>query len=63
MFDDVSEIGAEIVHRDREVGLSRLVADHACKWKTRGNKPGHDIEIGGLRMGWDSTHADWIASP
>ncbi|MFB2557035.1 DNA/RNA helicase domain-containing protein [Herbiconiux liangxiaofengii] len=63
MFDDVSEMRAEIVHRDREVGLSRLVAGYAWEWKTKGNKPGHDIEIGELRMRWNSTQTDWIASP
>lgn len=63
MFDDVSEMRREIVRRDREVGLSRLVAGYAWEWKTKGNKPGHDIEIGELRMRWNSTQTDWIASP
>ena len=63
MFDDVSEMRAEIVRRDGEVGLSRLVAGYAWEWKTKGNKPGHDIEIGELRMRWNSTQTDWIASP
>jgi DUF2075 family protein len=63
MFDDVSEMRAEIVRRDREVGLARLVAGYAWEWKTKGNKPGHDIEIGELRMRWNSTQTDWIASP
>jgi DUF2075 family protein len=63
MFDDVSEMRAEIVRRDHEVGLSRLVAGYAWEWKTKGNKPGHDIEIGELRMRWNSTQTDWIASP
>jgi hypothetical protein len=63
MFDDVSEMRAEIVSRDGEVGLSRLVAGYAWEWKTKGNKPSHDIEIGELRMRWNSTQTDWIASP
>ncbi|NQX33291.1 DUF2075 domain-containing protein [Herbiconiux sp. VKM Ac-2851] len=63
MFDDVSAMRAEIVHRDREVGLSRLVAGYAWEWKTKGNKPGHDIEIGDFRMRWNSTQTDWTASP
>jgi DUF2075 family protein len=63
MFDDVSEMRAEIVRRDGEVGLSRLVAGYAWEWKTKGNKPGHDIEIGEFRMRWNSTQTDWIASP
>jgi DUF2075 family protein len=63
MFDDVSEMRTEIVRRDREVGLSRLVAGYAWEWKTKGNKPGYDIELGELRMRWNSTQTDWIASP
>jgi DUF2075 family protein len=63
MLDDVSEMRAEIVRRDREVGLSRLVAGYAWEWKTKGNKPGHHIEIGELRLRWNSTQTDWIPSP
>lgn len=63
MFDDVTEIRAKIERRDREVGLSRLVAGYAWEWKTKGKKPGYDIEIGEFRMRWNSTQTDWIASP
>ncbi|MFB2583453.1 DNA/RNA helicase domain-containing protein [Herbiconiux liukaitaii] len=63
MFDDASEMRAEIVRRDCEVGLSCLVAGYAWEWKTKGKKSGHDIEIGELRMRWNSTQTDWIASP
>jgi DUF2075 family protein len=51
------------VCRAREACLSHLVAGYACEWKTKGNKPGHVIEIGELRMRWNSTQTDWIASP
>jgi DUF2075 family protein len=63
MFDDVSEMCAEIVRRDREVGLSRLVAGYAWEWKSKGDKLAYDIEIGDFRMRWNSSQTDWIASP
>ncbi|GAA2224791.1 DUF2075 domain-containing protein [Herbiconiux moechotypicola] len=63
MFDDVTEMRTEIERRDREVGLSRLVAGYAWEWTTKAKKPGYDIEIGEFRMRWNSTQTDWIASP
>ncbi|WP_382306630.1 DNA/RNA helicase domain-containing protein [Herbiconiux sp. UC225_62] len=38
-FDDVSEMRAEIVSQDREVGPSRLIAGYAWKSNTRSNRP------------------------
>lgn len=63
MFDSVAEMRDEIRRRDAEAGLSRLLAGYAWEWKTKNDKTGYDIEIGGSRLRWNSTQTDWIASP
>lgn len=62
-FDDLGEMRREIRARDREVGLSRLVAGYAWDWVSRRDPSAFDIEIDGERMRWNSTDRDWINAP
>ena len=61
-FDNVEHMRDEIFQREAEVGLSRMVAGYAWEWKSKKDKHAYDIEIDGLRLRWNSTQADWIAS-
>jgi DUF2075 family protein len=63
MFDDIADMHAEILHREVEVGLSRLVAGYAWPWNSKVDKSAYDIEIDGSKFRWNSTQRDWIASP
>jgi DUF2075 family protein len=65
-FDDLGEMRRAIRARDREVGLSRLVAGYAWDWVSNpklANPAPFDIEIDGERMRWNSTDKDWINAP
>ncbi|CAN5508720.1 hypothetical protein BH09ACT4_BH09ACT4_03020 [soil metagenome] len=62
-FDDFAVMRAAIRDRDREHGLARLVAGFAWPWTSRGIPDATDIEIDGVRMPWNRTQVDWIASP
>jgi DUF2075 family protein len=61
-FDSVAHMRDEIFRRNAEVGLSRMVAGYAWEWKTKRDKNAFDIEIGKIRLRWNSTPTDWIAS-
>lgn len=61
-FSSVVEMQTAIRERDREVGLSRMVAGFAWDWKTRNNKPGFDFELEGARFTWNRADKDWINS-
>lgn len=64
-FDDLGEMRRAIRDRDREVGLSRLVAGYAWDWVSNpklANPAPFDIELDGERMRWNSTDKDWINS-
>ncbi|WP_260235445.1 DNA/RNA helicase domain-containing protein [Curtobacterium sp. PhB172] len=63
MFDDLGEMHDAIRARDEEVGLSRLVAGYAWKWKSKHDKSAIDIEIDGREFQWNQTQTDWITSP
>ena len=62
LFDDLGEMRDQIRARDAEVGLSRMVAGYAWEWKTKNDKNGFDIEVDGIRLRWNGTQVDWIAS-
>lgn len=45
MYDDLSEMVRDIKERDKETGLSRMVAGYAWPWVSRENPEYNDIEI------------------
>lgn len=60
MFDDLGEMRREILSRNEEHGLARLVAGYAWAWKTKKDKLAFDIELDGVQLRWNSTQRDWI---
>lgn len=62
-FDDLGAMRAEILQRDRESGLARLVAGYGWEWVSKDDPAGHDIKIDGLKLAWNRTAVDWINSP
>ena len=61
-FDDIHKLRRAILEKDREVGLSRLVAGFAWPWASKNDPDAHDIEIDGLQLTWNRTATDWINS-
>lgn len=62
LFDDLAAMQQAIIHRNGEVGLSRLVAGYAWKWRSQKDKSRYDIELDGVRLQWNNTAIDWINS-
>lgn len=63
-FDNVGQMISEIKKRDKEYGLSRILAGYAWKWKTKNNDiVDYDIEIDGIKLKWNSITKDWVNSP
>lgn len=63
LFNSVKELIDTIKERDREFGLSRVVAGYGWDWKTKNDKEAYDIDIDGLKLIWNSTNTDWVNSP
>jgi len=63
IFDDLAVMQREIIARNDEHGLARLVAGYAWEWKSKDDKQAHDIELDGVQLRWNSRAKDWINSP
>lgn len=62
-FDDFHAMHREILQREDESGLARLVAGYAWKWASANRKDLFDIQIQGKALRWNTTVKDWINSP
>ena len=60
IFENFAQMTGEIRSRDQEVGLARLVAGYAWRWRSRKDKSLYDIEIDGVRLQWNTTDVDWV---
>lgn len=63
LFTDVGDMVGTIALRESECGLSRMVAGYAWEWASKNNKNAFDIDIGGVKLRWNSITKDWINSP
>jgi DUF2075 family protein/predicted GIY-YIG superfamily endonuclease len=61
-FESVGSLINEIKAKNKEFGLSRVVAGYAWDWKTKTGKQDYDIDIDGLKLVWNSTNTDWVNS-
>ena len=62
MFDSLKTMIEQIKLRDKESGLSRLIAGYSWAWISNKNKEAFDIEIDKVKLKWNGTSNDWINS-
>ncbi|MGC5171601.1 DNA/RNA helicase domain-containing protein [Microbacterium sp. DT81.1] len=62
-FDNLAAMQREIMDRNAEHGLARLIAGYAWEWKSNRDKEAFDIELDGVSLRWNSQAKDWINSP
>ncbi len=62
IFENFSEMRLEIIKRDKEFQLARIVAGYGWKWKSKGDKNIPDIEIEDEKMVWNTEIVDWVNS-
>lgn len=63
MFENPSDLVHEIREREKKDGLSRLVAGYAWEWISKDDKSKFDIQIGDVKLQWNSVPIDWVNSP
>lgn len=61
-FENFGDMVREIRNREREVGLSRLVAGYAWPWVSKKDPGSFDITIDGFSFRWNTTVTDWVNS-
>lgn len=62
LFDSLTEMIDEIGKREKEHQLSRLIAGYSWEWISKDNKSLFDIEIGDVKLQWNSVNIDWVNS-
>lgn len=63
IFDDISDMYNELDSKEDEFGLCRMLAGYAWPWSSKREPGSFDIEVGDLKMRWNSTTKDWVNSP
>ncbi len=61
LFDSFTELHEQLLKRESETGLARLVAGFAWPWVTK-NGAAYDFEIEGIELVWNRRNYDWINS-
>lgn len=62
LFDSLETMIEQIKLRDKESGLSRLIAGYSWEWKSNKDKDAFDIKINDVQLKWNGTSNDWINS-
>lgn len=62
VYEDISEMVRDIKEKETQHKLSRIVAGYAWPWVTKKDYSLHDIEIGSVKLKWNSTNQDWVNS-
>ncbi len=63
IFDNAEQMVSEIKEKDKKHKLARVVAGYAWPWHTAKGTRDYDIEIGDLKLVWNSVAQDWVNSP
>lgn len=61
-YDDFAAMRRDILARDEEVGLARLLAGYAWPWVSKDDPSLFDIAIDGERVQWNTRPVDWVNS-
>ncbi|WP_295213617.1 DUF2075 domain-containing protein [uncultured Chryseobacterium sp.] len=63
LFDDLNEMVEQIYLKEKQKGLSRMVAGFAWEWISKNDRSKFDIVIDSTALQWNSTVTDWVNSP
>lgn len=63
LFTTFADFRAALLHKDKEMWLSRMVAWYARQRRSKKDPHRHDIEIEGCKLFWNSTNIDRVNSP
>jgi len=60
LFQNIEHFLHELQLREKENGLSRMIAGYSWKWASKNDKTAYDIEIENVKLRWNGTNIDWI---
>lgn len=63
IFDSFKDLHAELLKKESQYKLCRLVAGYSWEWKSKSDLDAIDIVIEDLAFQWNQTDKDWINNP
>lgn len=63
IFDSFKDLYAELLKKESQYKLCRLVAGYSWEWKSKSDSDAIDIVIEDLAFQWNQTDKDWINNP
>lgn len=60
LFQNIEHFLNELQLREKENGLSRMIAGYSWEWISKNDKTAYDIEIENVKLRWNGTNIDWI---
>ncbi len=63
LYDDFSAFERDMYEKEKEYGLSRMVAGYAWEWKSKQDHKTKDIEIQGIQRMWNHCTQGWVNKP
>src|SRR5690606_26782700 len=62
VFDRFGDLVSEIREKERDFGLSRLIAGYSWEWVSKKDPVRFDIRIEDVSLKWNTVEKDWINS-
>jgi len=62
IFENLDEMVKAIKEKEKEFGLARLISGYAWEWQSKDNPDKYDIEVGNVKLRWNSTNQNWVNS-
>lgn len=63
LYSDFKKFQQDMLSKEKENGLVRMIAGYAWPWVSKGNKELTDIEIQGIKCKWNHCTKGWIYTP
>lgn len=62
IVDDFKTFNNLLKEKEKNFGLTRMIAGYAWKWKSKKDLTAFDIEIENIKKKWNSTYENWVYS-
>jgi DUF2075 family protein len=62
IYDDLSQMVNDIKQKNEKMDLCRIVSGYAWPWISKKNPNKYDIEVGNVKLKWNSVNNNWVYS-
>jgi DUF2075 family protein/DNA replication protein DnaC len=62
IYENIERMVSDIKEKDLQMDLCRMVSGYAWPWISKNNPNNHDIEIGDVKLKWNSVNHNWVYS-